>query len=270
MNAKGADQPLISVIMPTYNHGRFIGEAIRSVLDQTYKNFELIVVDNHSEDNTEERVRSFGDARIKYFKFRNNDVIASSRNFGIKRSSGRYIAFLDSDDMWLPFKLRSQVDCMEKNSDAGLMYTKCLVMKDGKTYRTAPCMNLYNGCVFGRMILMTNVPILTAMIRKEVVEKIGLFDEDVNLVAVEDWDYWIRLSKEYRVVSSAEPSAIYREHGKNISKGLRQQLNRCLYLSKKLVRSGTISLSQCVFLFVPGFVVAFIAKLARRNLQVSR
>jgi len=266
MSERGADQPLVSVIMPAYNHGRFIGGAIRSVLDQTYKNFELMVIDNYSEDNTEEMVRSFGDARIKYFKFRNNGVIASSRNFAIKRSTGRYIAFLDSDDTWLPFKLRSQVDRLEENSDAGLMYTKCLVMKDGKTYRTSPRMNLYNGRVFGRMVLMVNVPILTAMIRKEVVEKIGLFDEDINLVAVEDWEYWIRLSKAYRVVSSAEPSAIYREHDKNISKSLRQQLNRCLYLSKKLVRSGTISLSQCVFLFVPGSVIAFIMKLVRKHL----
>ncbi|MBA7530747.1 UDP-Glc:alpha-D-GlcNAc-diphosphoundecaprenol beta-1,3-glucosyltransferase WfgD [subsurface metagenome] len=101
-------QPLISVVMPTYNHGRFIGDAINSVLNQTYRNLELIIIDNFSEDNTEKIVTSYKDDRIKYLKFKNNGVIASSRNYGIKHSRGEYIAFLDSDDVWLPEKLEKQ------------------------------------------------------------------------------------------------------------------------------------------------------------------
>ena len=79
-------QPLVSVIMPTHNHARFIGEAIDSVLNQTYKNFELIIIDNYSEDNKEKIVSSYKDDRIKYLKFKNNGIIATSRNYGIKHS----------------------------------------------------------------------------------------------------------------------------------------------------------------------------------------
>src|SRR3989304_8476363 len=105
MKPENMKQPLVSVIMPTYNHARFIGEAIGSVLNQTYPNLELIIIDNYSEDNTEEIVSSYKNQRVKYFKFRNHGVIAASRNYGMRHAQGDYIAFLDSDDLWEPTKI---------------------------------------------------------------------------------------------------------------------------------------------------------------------
>ena len=109
MKSTNSEQPLVSVIMPTYNHAKFIAKAIESVLSQTSQNLELIIIDNYSEDDTGEIVASCEDDRIIYLKFRNNGIIAASRNHGIKHSHGEYIAFLDSDDLWHKQKLEKQL-----------------------------------------------------------------------------------------------------------------------------------------------------------------
>ena len=105
-----SEQSLVSVVMPTYNHAQYIGEAITSVLNQDYQNLELIIVDNFSEDNTEAIVNGFNDQRIQYYQFANNGIIAASRNYGITKASGEFIAFLDSDDIWKEGKLKKQTD----------------------------------------------------------------------------------------------------------------------------------------------------------------
>lgn len=122
MNLIDTKGPLVSIIMPTYNHARFIGEGIESVLNQTYKNFELIIIDNFSEDNTEEIVASYKDDRIKYLKFRNNGSTGVSRNYGIRHAKGEYIAFLDSDDFWLPEKLEEQVAVLRAYPQVAMVY----------------------------------------------------------------------------------------------------------------------------------------------------
>ncbi|MCP4377403.1 MAG: glycosyltransferase family 2 protein, partial [bacterium] len=116
-----AQHPVVSVVMPTYNHAVFIGEAIQSVLSQTFADFELIVVDNYSEDDTESVVRGFGDPRIEYIKFANNGVIAASRNAALNRASGEFIAFLDSDDTWSPDKIAVQLEYMRANPNVALI-----------------------------------------------------------------------------------------------------------------------------------------------------
>src|SRR3990172_8575884 len=106
--------PLVSVVIPTYNHARFLGRALQSVLDQTYTNWEAIVIDNHSQDNTDEIVDSFRDPRIILLTIYNNGVIAASRNMGIRAAKGEWIAFLDSDDWWTPNKIQV---CLEQIND---------------------------------------------------------------------------------------------------------------------------------------------------------
>ena len=157
---------LVSVIMPTYNHARYIGEAIESVLNQTYKNFELIIIDNYSTDNTAEIVASYNDKRIKYLKFRNHGIIAASRNHGIKNSNGKYIAFLDSDDIWLPQKLELQIELMESNKDIFTsLYRKSVIANSG------------------------------TVVRMEVFKELGLLDENPKLVTIEDYEMWLRIAK---------------------------------------------------------------------------
>ena len=102
---KTKHQPLISIVIPTYNHAVFLNRALISIIKQEYENWEVIVVDNHSDDHTEEVVYSFENPKIKLFKIRNNGVIGLSRNYGIKNALGKWIAFMDSDDVWYPSRL---------------------------------------------------------------------------------------------------------------------------------------------------------------------
>lgn len=106
---------LVSIIMPSYNTGKFITETINSVINQTYTNWELIIVDDCSTDNTDEVVAQFNDERIRYLKNPKNSGAAVSRNYALREAKGKWIAFLDSDDLWLPEKLEKQIAFMEKN-----------------------------------------------------------------------------------------------------------------------------------------------------------
>ena len=98
---------LVSVIIPTYNHANFLSKTLKSVINQTYSNWEAIVIDNHSKDNTDEVVAKFKDSRIILYKIKNNGIIAKSRNLGIEHANGKWIAFLDADDWWYPDKLKT-------------------------------------------------------------------------------------------------------------------------------------------------------------------
>lgn len=114
---------LVSIIMPSWNTGRFIAETIQSVLEQTYKNWELIIVDDCSTDNSDIVINSFNDTRIKYFRNKKNVGAAFARNKAMREARGEWIAFLDSDDLWKPEKLKHQIDFMKKNGYT-LSYTE--------------------------------------------------------------------------------------------------------------------------------------------------
>ena len=118
--------PLVSVVITSYNHGRFLGRALQSVLDQTYTNSEVIVVDNHSTDNTDEVMASFADQRITYLKIHNNGIIAASRNAGLRLAKGEWIAFLDSDDYWSGNKLEQ---CILNRSNNDVIYHRLMCYK---------------------------------------------------------------------------------------------------------------------------------------------
>lgn len=129
------EKPTVSVILPTYNRAHLVGRAIQSVLDQMYQDFEIIVVDDGSGDNTEEIINGFTDTRIRYVKHQKNKGGSAARNTGIKLAKGKYIAFQDSDDEWLPDKLEKQMKAFKKASDeVGVVYTGFHRIKDGITY----------------------------------------------------------------------------------------------------------------------------------------
>ena len=117
--------PLVSIIIPNYNKEEFLSICIQSVLNQTYKNFEIIIIDNFSSDRSLDVIKKFIDPRINLFQFQNNGIIAASRNFGIKKSNGKYLAFLDSDDYWMKDKLSKSVKVLEKGAD--FIYHDCIL-----------------------------------------------------------------------------------------------------------------------------------------------
>lgn len=132
MNIK--KNPLVSIVIPSYNHGKFIGRAIESVLSQTYQTFEVIVIDNHSKDETDKVLNKFRDNRIKVLKIHNKGIIAISRNRGIKEAKGEWVAFLDSDDVWYPKKLEILLGLATNESNYDLLCSDELKVniKNGK------------------------------------------------------------------------------------------------------------------------------------------
>ena len=213
---------LVSVIMPTYNHARFIGKAVESVLGQSYPDLELIVVDNHSKDATEEIVRSFGDARVKYVKFFNNGVIAASRNHGLRLAGGEFSAFIDSDDLWLPAKLEKQAAALGSDPGAAMVYSRYRTIA-GETV-SGPVLPKDGRCpggeIFRDIYLRHFIACSGVLVRREVLDRTGFFDEAPALTAAEDTDLWLRVAAEGRILcASEEPLFLYRVHAGNASGG---------------------------------------------------
>lgn len=182
-----------SVIIPTYNHAQFIRKCLQSLINQTYSNWEAIVVNNYSQDNTVEIINSFKDNRIRLVNFRNNGIIASSRNQGIGYATGEFIAFLDSDDWWYPQKL----EIIEKNiTKADVFYHKLdIYTSNGKTTKKTRCRKLKSPVFID---LMKNANAMTnssVVVRKSIIVNAGGLCEDRDIVGVEDFDLWLRISR---------------------------------------------------------------------------
>ena len=188
---------LFSIVLPTYNHAKLIGNAIKSIVNQTYKNWELIIIDNHSTDNTSDIISSFKNNKIKVFKIKNNGVIASSRNLGIKMSNGDWIAFIDSDDIWYPNKLSS----VFKNINKKRNYHVFCHNELKKNMKTNKIINLIYGPStrnFYAYMLKNGNKLSTSstVISKNYIKsKKLLFREDANLITVEDYDFWLLLAR---------------------------------------------------------------------------
>ncbi len=196
MNVK---DPLISVIIPTYNRGHLINRAIQSILNQSYKDFEIIVVDDGSIDNTKEVIESFRDERIRYIHYKENKGANAARNIGIRAAKGDYIAFQDSDDEWLPQKLEKQIKILkDAPSDVGLVYTSFWrIMNDRRLYIPPKEIKPKEGYIHINLLKGNFISTQTMLLRKECFEKAGMFDE--NLPRLQDWDMVIRLSKHYLI-----------------------------------------------------------------------
>lgn len=225
-------QPLVSIITPTFNSEAYIGEAIESVVDQTWQNWEMLIIDDGSTDATEAVIARYSarDKRIKYFSLGFNSGRPSvPRNHGIKRAEGSYIAFLDSDDLWLPGKLERQVLFMEENKHVFMTYTRCVVQENGKVTKVKPTISR-QGSIFTPLFLFNNfIPCLTVMIRHggEYRDKY-LFDEDLRLRAIEDYDLWLSIARHEKVSFIDESLAVFRLRRGSIfgSGGLKAYINR--------------------------------------------
>lgn len=190
--------PAVSVIIPTYNRAHLIDKAIKSVLNQTFQDFEVIVVDDASTDNTEEMAKSFADFKVYYICHQHNRGASAARNSGIEASRGEYIAFLDSDDEWLPEKLNKQMKIFEsESSEVGVVYTGVYYgdEKDKKVKKVH--MPRKEGYIYEDLLKReTEIYISTVLLKKECFTKVGLFDE--SLFIGEDYDMWLRIAKYYK------------------------------------------------------------------------
>ena len=183
----------VSVVIPTYNRANDLERCLKSLENQTFKNFEVVVCDDGSTDDTEEVVRRFDSVlTIQYIKDENFGGPARPRNNGIKKAKGNVIAFLDSDDWWYPNKLEVSLKCLEKYDFVYHNLDKyySLHKTKGKVYGR----ELYDNITKDLLVNSNGIPNSSVMIRKAVVDKIGFITEDKGLIAVEDVDYWLRAS----------------------------------------------------------------------------
>src|SRR3989442_1887498 len=194
---RGVEPPCVSVVIPVYNGERYLADAIQSVRDQTYQNFEVIVVDDGSTDGSAEVAQSFGEA-IRYVHEANGGV-CKARNTGMAVARGGYLAFLDQDDLWLPEKLVVQVAYLDSHPEVGAVYCQSQVLENGEVrsdlYYTEPVKDDLVGVIRGPCLLMT-----TTLFRREVLQKIGGFDEAFIGAGAEDMDLTLRLWQVARIV----------------------------------------------------------------------
>ncbi len=215
------ENPLtVSVIISTYNREHMVARAIKSVLGQTYRDFELIVVNDASTDHTDEVLNSFNDKRIRYVRFGENRGGPAARNTGIKMSRGNYISFLDDDDEWLPAKLEKQVEKIEHApGEVGLIYSGSEVIEDGSNTVQRRYHPEQRGDVRIRLLLGPMVgSVSNVLVRKECFIKAGLFDE--SLKSCQDWDMWKRISDHYEFDFTPEILSRIHLHGDQISSDL--------------------------------------------------
>jgi len=188
--------PLVSVVIPTYNRVKELECALTSVLSQTYSNWEILVVDNNSNDNTEEMIKKLNDPRIKIHKIHNRGVIAASRNVGVKHSMGKYIAFLDSDDWWLPIKIEESVKYLEKGYD--IIYHDLFLVRSYNQrffFRKTKSRKLLTP-IFDDLISKGNaLNNSSVVVRGDIFKKINGFSEENKFIAIEDFDGWLRMAK---------------------------------------------------------------------------
>jgi len=211
--------PEISVIIPTYNHSRFIKEAIDSVLGQSYNDFELIVVDDGSTDDTKAIAISYGD-KIKYF-YQGNKGRGAARNKGVSLASGEYIAFLDSDDIWFPEKLEKQMAYIKNNDFEGLLHSKVVIVDENKKQLAKDTKNVelaYNqiykdGYTYVNLLKSCCLFLSCAVFPRPLFKKTGLFNE--RYVLLEDFDFILRLVKIAPIKLLDEKLVYYRKHGFN-------------------------------------------------------
>lgn len=186
--------PLVSIIIPTYDRGYCLRRTIQSVLDQTIANWELILIDNHSTDGTDAIVASYEDRRIKVLKIDNKGVIAESRNKGIQTATGKYLAFLDSDDWWMPYKLEKSIEILEGGADFvyhDLYISPSLWIKSRRINSKQVSMPVFRDL----LINGSQIPNSSVVVRRELIEKVGGFSEDKQIVGAEDYEGWLRVAK---------------------------------------------------------------------------
>jgi glycosyltransferase involved in cell wall biosynthesis len=189
------DLPMTSVIIPTFNRAGFLREAIDSVLAQTEKDFELIVVDDGSTDHTRELAAEYGD-HIRYF-FQPNAGASAARNLGIGRAAGRFIAFLDSDDLWLPKKLARQMQWMAAHPNLLLCYTDEIWIRRGVRVNQKLIHAKAGGWIYSLCLPRCIISPSSVLMRRELFDAVGLFDE--QLPACEDYDLWLRVASRFEV-----------------------------------------------------------------------
>ena len=208
-------RPVVSIIMNCHNGQKFLSDAIQSVINQSFKNWELIFWDNSSSDNSRNILKSFSDKRIKYFFSNKFCNLYEARNLAVKECKGKYITFLDTDDLWLKDKLDEQINFITKNTNFKIIFSNFYVLDETKnTKKIRHKINLPSGDITQNLLNYYSIGILTVFMEKSIFDSYK-FDKDYNIVG--DFDFFIALSQIYKIGSVQKPLSIYRNHSSSYS-----------------------------------------------------
>jgi len=215
--------PLVSVVVPAYNSGRFIRETVRSVLTQTLADLELIVVDDGSTDDTPTLVAQVRDPRLSLIRLPHGGLPPATRNRGVRESRGRFVAFLDADDLWLPRKVEAQVRYLETSPNAGCVHTAAHHLVDGRVEEGLPLRHdtrvLDGNEVIPRLLTRTFIYNSSFMVRREVLDRVGWLLEEPGFLMADDLDLWLRMAEAgWGFGYVAEPLLLYRVRPDSVSR----------------------------------------------------
>lgn len=208
--------PLVTIAIPSYNHSKYIKQTILSIVKQTYKNIELIVIDDGSTDNSREIIKDLQKEYNFQFIFRANKGLSATLNEAVSKAKGKYFCACASDDKFLFDKIEKQVFFMENNQNYAMTYGKIIKFDDNGMEEKREVKNPKSGEIF-KDILMHNtvIPAVTVMIKTDTIKNVGGYDENLY---IEDWDMWLKIADKYEIGYIDEYLAYYRRHETNISK----------------------------------------------------
>lgn len=187
---------MISVVLPTFNREVYLSRAIESVLTQTYRDFELIIIDDGSTDKTRSLVESYQDERMSYL-YQENQGISLARNLGIEKAKGEWVAFLDSDDEWLPKKLEKQNYFSQNHSHIQIIHGDEIWIRNGVRVNPMKKHQKSGGWIFEKCLKLCLISPSAVMIKKELFSKVGVFDPEMTVC--EDYDLWLRITSKFEV-----------------------------------------------------------------------
>lgn len=200
--------PTISVVIPIYNGEKTIKETIISVLNQTFADFELIIINDGSDDATLEIVQNIKDPRIQVFSYANAGLSAS-RNRGVAKAKGEFISFIDADDLWTPNKLELQLKALQDHPQAAVAYSWTDWIDQSGQFLRAGGHITVNGNAYEKLLIRDFIESgSNTLIRKQALDEVGGFDPSVT--PPEDWDMWLRLAEKYEFITVEEPQVLYR------------------------------------------------------------
>ncbi|KPQ01377.1 glycosyltransferase [Marinobacter sp. HL-58] len=211
----------VSVVTPTYNRARFLPDAVNSVLAQTYPDFELIIVDDGSMDNTRDVLEPFlADRRVRYF-YQENQGQSRARNLALDQAAGDFIAFLDSDDTWALDKLEKQLAVLHAHPDVEIVHGDEATIDEHGTVISVENMKRYSGRITRQLLADNSVSITTALVRRRCFDEMGGFDTSVGVA--DDYELWLRFSARYRYHYEPGVVASYRVMADQISSDKRRR-----------------------------------------------
>jgi glycosyltransferase involved in cell wall biosynthesis len=205
--------PTVNVIIHTFNNEKFIAETVESVLSQTYNDYEIIVVDDGSEDGTRDALLPYMQ-KIRYH-YKENGGIASAKNAGVRLSDTAFIAFLDHDDLWVPDKLKIQMEHFNSNPQLGLVYAKYTSFRNDEELRTKPEKG-YSGWIFKKLLSKSVIQTSTVVVRRECLNAVGPYDESFKLA--DEYDMFLRVAKRFQCGFVDKALTRYRVHDRNASR----------------------------------------------------